>query len=79
MSYDPPFVETKILSFAYCCFLDYLRSTNLHINQKTYTHIIEIIKGLAHAKRVTTQTDRILGLSMYFLQQLLTYYGCEYE
>ena len=79
VSFPPPVKESKITTYAYCSFSDYLRSNSLFPCKNLWLHVLDCLRGLAHALRFTGQTDPYLAPFMHLVSSLLKFNGCAFE
>jgi len=79
IAYGETIRESKIASFSYACFLDYVRSWSYQPKKKIWLHIMDTLKGLIHGLRYTAKTFELLKVFLFFINNLITFYGCGNE
>lgn len=79
ISYPDSIRESKISAYSYCCFLDYIRSINYQPKKRLWQQIMDNFKGLTHSLRFTAKSYELLTLYLFFIGNLIKFYGCLYE
>jgi hypothetical protein len=78
-SFDGIIKESRIGAFSYCCFLDYLRSTNYQPKKKIWLHILDTLRGLIHALRFSTKSYELVTIFLHFIGTVIKFHGCAYD